>query len=121
MSEAELPSRASLPIIWGTQIGLRDSAYVDQVKEDMRMVRFDFQAERGRIAGVRDPRGTYYVMVGHHRVVAALELYRETQDATAILQLLYHGKWDPVMHPPNDRRPLPFRDWWGKLRNRLGF
>lgn len=110
-----------LPRIRGTQIGLDHPDAVDQIKADMRAGQFLYQELRARIAGVRDPRGTYHVKVGHHRMAAAMELYRETGDATAVLELMRWGFWDPVDRPPIDSRPLPARRGWAALRNWLGF
>jgi hypothetical protein len=118
MSEPEPPA-ARLPKIRGTQEGLRDPALVEQIKADMKAGRFAFHELRGQIAGVRDPKGVYYVRVGHHRMAAAMEIYRETHDPTPVLELLRWGNWDQVDNPPNDRAPLPGRDWWGAFRNWL--
>ena len=114
-------TRASLPRIRGTQIGLRDWSLVDSLKADMRVGRYSFQERRGQIGGVRDRRGIYYVVEGHHRLVAALELFRETSDERAVLELLRWGRWTDVQKPPSDRRPLPARNWWGAFRHWLGY
>jgi hypothetical protein len=104
----------------GTQIGLRAPEVVDRIKADMRAGRYAYQEPRGRIAGVRDARGTYHVKVGHHRMAAAMEVYRENGDPAAVWELIYWGFWDEVERPPIDSRPLPARGWWGALRNWLG-
>ncbi len=109
-----------LPVIRGTQIGLRDPALVDRIKADMGNRSYGYEEKRGRIGGVIDPRGRYYVREGHHRIVAALEIYRETGDLTPVLEPLRHGEWADRPRPPSDARPLPFRNWWGRLRNRIG-
>jgi hypothetical protein len=98
--------RRRLPRIRGTQIGLREPPLVDRLKADMRAGQFFYHEDRGRIGGVRDRRGTYYVVEGHHRMAAAMELYRETGDTTYVLTLIEWGKWDPGRGPP-DRWP-PF-------------
>lgn len=121
MPEPADPLGGSLPRIRGTQIGLSKPALVDQIKASMRDGRFAYHELRGRIAGVRDPKGTYHVKDGHHRMAAALEIYKETADATAVRELLRWGLWDEVDHPPIDSCPLPARDWWGAFRNWLGF
>ena len=108
-----------LPRIRGTQIGLHSPGQIDQIKDDMLAGRFAFEEQRAQVAGVRDRNRTYYVKVGHHRVVAAMEIYRQKRDASFILELIRLGKWDNVDHPPNDSRPLPARNWWGSLRNKL--
>jgi hypothetical protein len=115
------PPLPRLPVIRGTQIGLRDPALVDRLKADMRNGSYAYAENRGRIGGVRDPAGRYYVIEGHHRIVAALEIYHETGDPTAALELIRWGLWTDVVRPPTDARPLPFRDWWGRFRNWAGF
>lgn len=114
-----MPSRRELPKIRGTQIGLRDPALVDRLKADMREGRFAYQEPRGRITGVRDVRGVYYVKEGHHRMAAAVEIYQETGDATVVQELLRCGEFPEVNYCPKDGCPLPARDWWGALRNRF--
>jgi hypothetical protein len=110
----------SIPRIRGTQIGLRDPPLVDRIKRDMLAGEYAYKEDRGRIGGVRDPAGTYHVIEGHHRMVAALEVYRKTGDATAVLELLRNGLWTDVAVPPSDSRPMPARRWWGAFRNWLG-
>jgi hypothetical protein len=110
-----------VPRIRGTQIGLKNPATVDTLKADMLAGRFDFLAPRGRIAGIRDGRLVFHVMDGHHRVVAALEIYAESGDMLPLLQLLGWGKWDDMPAGPTDNRPMPSRHWWGALRNWIGF
>ena len=60
-----------LPRIYGTQIGLRDPAVVEQIKADMLNNQFAFAEVRARLSGVIDPAGCYYVLIGHHRLAAA--------------------------------------------------
>ncbi len=116
-----MPESGHLPKIRGTQVGLREPDLVAQLKADMRAGHYAYHEARGQIGGVRDRKGTYHVMEGHHRMVAALEIYRETKDATAVNELLRWGQWDEVSGPPPDSRPLPARDWLGAWRNWLGF
>ena len=110
-----------LPPIQGTQIGLKFPDQVDIIKADMKEGRFDFQALRARIGGVRDRQGVYHVIDGHHRMVAAIELMRETADTLAVHELLRWGYFAEEQPTPIDSRPLPFRDWWGWLRNWFGW
>ena len=110
-----------LPPIRGTQIGLKFPDQVDNIKADMKAGRFDFQERRARIGGVRDTRGVYHVIDGHHRMVAAIELMRETGDPAAVFELLRWGNWAEEQPRPFHSRPLPLRDWWGALRNWLGW
>jgi filamentous hemagglutinin len=113
--------RLSLPRIRGTQIGLRNASLVDQIKAAMREGRYGFDERRGRIGGVLDRRGTYYVIEGHHRMAAAMELFYESGDSAAVVALLHWGLWTELEKPPSDRRPLPARDWWGAFRNWFGY
>jgi hypothetical protein len=110
-----------LPRIRGTQIGLLHPEVVDQIKADMLAGQFGYEELRARVAGERDPKGAYHVRIGHHRMVAAMEIYRETGDPSAVRLLLQWGKWDDVPRTPIDTRPLPARDWWGAFRNWVGY
>ena len=116
-----MPTRVKLPTIRGTRLGLREPSQVDQIKAAMLSLRFPYHEVHARITGVRDPRGVYYVKDGHHRIAAAMEIYRETGDPTPLLELVRWGKWDNVPASPIDGRPLPSRYWWGAFRNWLGF
>jgi filamentous hemagglutinin len=113
--------RVLLPRIRGTQVGLRDWSVVDRIKADMRVGQYAFHERRGQIGGVRDWRGTYYVIEGHHRVVAALKWFYDSGDASAVLELLRWGQWTGLDKSPSDRRPLPARHWWGAFRNWIGY
>ncbi len=121
MSDAPNLSDTPLPRIRGTQLGLRDAALVDAIKSDMLDEKYAFEEERGQIAGYLDGRGTYHIGEGHHRMVAALEILRETGNDVFVRLLLYWGRWTEVGEPPAGSRPLPSRRFWGKLRNWLGF
>src|SRR5699024_8434986 len=81
----------ALPNIKGTQVGLRDPASVDLLKNDMLNNKFDFSADKGKIAGYVDSKGNFYITEGHHRMTAAQELYKSTGDATYIKKLLANG------------------------------
>jgi hypothetical protein len=109
-----------LPIIRGTQIGLRNPTMIDRLKAEMAARIYPYEEERGQIGGVIDPRGIYHVIEGHHRMVAALELFQETGDDTAVRALLKWGRWSLVAEPPSDSRPFPSRSKWGAFRNWLG-
>ncbi|OCG38894.1 hypothetical protein A9G29_10125 [Gilliamella sp. Fer2-1] len=99
----------SIPNIKGTQVGLRDPASVDRLKNDMLSGNFNFEADFGRIGGYIDNKGNYYVGAGHHRMVAAMEIYKATGDASYIRKLIKNGRWTPIDKPPVDMRPLPKR------------
>jgi hypothetical protein len=111
---------AQLPKIRGTQIGLRHPTLVDRLKIDMKVGAFRFHEPDGQLGGILDRKGVYHVMEGHHRMVAALELYRETSDDRYVTQLIDCGRWDRAPAPPISR-PMPARSWFGRLRNRVGY
>jgi hypothetical protein len=113
------PDLSALPRIRGTQLGLSNPRQVDTIKDDMLNWRYAYDDVRGRITGVVDRHGVYYVVTGHHRMVAALELLRQTGNSLFVRMLLVWGLWDKVTDPHNCNRPLPARHWWGWLRNRL--
>ena len=110
-----------LPRIRGTQLGLARPAQVDQIKADMLAGRFAFGESAARLDGVRDRRGVYYVKDGHHRMVAAMEIYRETGDSHFVLELVRWGRWNDTERAPIDGCALPSRSWWGAFWNWLGF
>jgi filamentous hemagglutinin len=68
-----------LPTIRGTQVGLQNPALVDQIKAQMRSGQFPYDEIGCRVIGIRDSNGTCHVKDGHHRMVAAFELYWETE------------------------------------------
>jgi hypothetical protein len=107
------------PKIRGTQVGLQRPAQVDSIKAAMRAGTFNYAASV--ISGFVDPRGVYHIYEGHHRMVAALELERETGDSMYVLNLLIAGAWTDWPRAPLDSRPMPARTWWGWFRNRLGY
>ncbi len=113
-------ARHKLPKIRGTQVGLKNPRHVDQIKAQMRSGQFPYDELAFRISGITDRRGTYHVIEGHHRIVAGMELFRETRDSSFVTNLIAHGKWDEQENPPRDSRPLPARHWWGAFRNWLG-
>ena len=110
-----------LPRIRGTQKGLRDPSYIDTLKADMLAGRFEYLAPMLKVSGIRDEMMVFHVVDGHHRVVAALEIFEETREMTPLLHLLAFGKWDDKPLGPWDSRPMPSRRWWGRFRNWFGF
>ena len=111
---------ARLPRIRGTQVGLRNPASVDAIKADMKAELFRFTDLDGQIGGILDGAGVYHVMEGHHRMAAALELFRQTGDDRFVRELLRWGRWSIGLRPSMSR-PMPARSWWGRLRNRIGY
>lgn len=95
------------------QTALSSPDSVDQLKEDMLAGRFDYEREGSRVFGWLDDRGTYYICEGHHRIVAALEIFSETGDRSYLDLLLEHGQWETTA-PPKDRR-LRTRNFWSRI------
>lgn len=91
---------------------------VDQIKRDMLAGEYDYESSRGRIAGWRDQRKTYYIGEGHHRMAAALEVFRETGDHSHVMRLIENGQWEPS--PPPRNRRLPRRGFWSRLLHKMG-
>lgn len=102
-----------LPRIRGTQIGLKNPAQVDAIKADMRAGRFQYLEQRARVGGIQDQNLVFHVVEGHHRMVAALEIYHETGEMMPLLQLLAWGKW-------TDRPQRPSRKSSYALATRVG-
>jgi hypothetical protein len=121
VSQVPPPFTGPLPRFRGTQIGLDRADSIDQIKADMLAGRFAYAELRARITGLRDPRGVYHIKVGHHRMAAALEIYKETGDERYVRNLLRWGRFDDATSPPIDSRPMPSRDWWGAFRNWIGW
>ena len=92
---------------------------VDQITDDMLAEKFRDESDEGRIFGWKDARGTYSICEGHHRVVAALEIFRETGDRTCVDRLLECGNWEEP--PPTKNRRLPTRSFWSSLLIRIGW
>lgn len=101
------------------QTELSKPKLVDQLKEDMLSGNFRFESDEGRISGWNDERGTYYICEGHHRVIAALEIYKETGNRTYIDRLLECGLWE--IGPPRKNCRLPTRSFWSRLLGRWGW
>jgi hypothetical protein len=108
-----------LPTIRGTQIGLKNPALVDQIKSSMRAGQFPYDEIGCRVIGIRDREGIYHVKDGHHRMVAAFELYWETGDSSFVRNLIINGRWDEVENAPIDSCSLPARSWWRTIRSWL--
>ena len=109
-----------LPTIRGTQIGLKNPKLVGQIKNQMRSGQFPYHEMGCRVIGILDHEGTYHVKDGHHRMVAAFELYWETGDSSFVRNLITCGRWDDSENAPNDSCSLPARTWWRAIRNWLG-
>ncbi|MWN32952.1 hypothetical protein GQ595_10935, partial [Gilliamella sp. Pra-s54] len=99
----------SIPNIKGTQVGLRNPAQIDSMKRDMMNGNYDFKKIDNIIAGYVDSKGNYYITEGHHRMAAAMEIYKKTGNTFYVKKLLSNGKWTETQKPPIDARPLPKR------------
>ncbi|OTA15764.1 RHS family protein [Xenorhabdus beddingii] len=109
------------PEIKATQIGLRNPKQIDGMKKDMLDGTFDFSLPKNQVGGFVDSSGTYYMGEGHHRMVAAQEIYKETGDVKYINKLIENGTWTRTNSPPTDARAMPSRSFFSNLRNKLGF
>ena len=109
------------PKIKATQIGLRNPKQIDGMKKDMLDGTFDFSLPKNQVGGFVDSNGIYYMGEGHHRMVAAQEIYKETGDAKYINKLIENGSWTRTNSPPTDARAMPSRSFFSNLRNKLGF
>ncbi|WP_300002421.1 DUF637 domain-containing protein [uncultured Cedecea sp.] len=76
-----------------TQTGLRDPAYVDTIKNDMKNNNFKYTDDKAIIAGYVDKKGVYIITEGNHRAVAAKELYEETGNSIYLENLIKNGRW----------------------------
>lgn len=65
--------------------------------------------------------GVYYIGEVHHRMIAALEIYKETGDPTFVNKLIENGRWDPINTAPSNSVPMPSRYFWGRMKNKLAF
>ncbi|MBN3127176.1 DUF637 domain-containing protein [Pectobacterium brasiliense] len=104
-----LSSRGSLPNIKSLQVGLREPHQIDFIKNDMQNGKYLYSDPKGIIAGFVDNNGRYYISEGNHRMAAALELYKETGDATFVNSLLKNGVWTKTNTVPADAKPMPKR------------
>ena len=109
-----------LPTIRGTQLGLKNPGLVEQIKSQMKSGQFSYDEIGCRVIGIRDSNGIYHVRDGHHRMVAAFELYWETGDSSFVRNLLTHGRWDEVDNAPIESSSLPARTRWRRFRSWLG-
>ena len=86
------------------QSAIREQSVVSQIQNDMLNGKYRFESTEGRIGGWRDG-GQYFISEGHHRMRAAMNIFKETGDPTFVNKLLQNGLWAPG--PPNMVAPLP--------------
>lgn len=72
-----------------TQSGI-DRIKVDQLKNSMKSNSFDFTINSNRI-GFEVFNNTFYITEGHHRMHAALEIWKETNDYSFVEGLILNG------------------------------
>jgi hypothetical protein len=108
------------PRFRGTQSGLKDPSSVDELKAAMLAGKFQYHEIAARVSGVRDEKGVYHVVEGHHRITAALEILHESGVEGPLRELLRWGRWCNQPRGPKESRPMPSRSWWGRFRNWLG-
>ena len=113
------PFAGPLPRLRGTQLGLLHPEQIDQLKADMLNGLFKYEALEAIVVGVVDPKGTFHVQSGHHRIAAAIELMKETGNEYYLRMLLACGRWPVITYFPHNSRPLPGRDWISRLRNKF--
>jgi RHS repeat-associated protein len=116
---AAVTKMAALPFLIKSygQVGLRNPKAVDALKKSMLDGSFDYTIVKGKITGYYH-QGMHIISDGHHRVVAAIEIFKEKGNAEPLLNLIKNGNWRNQAHP---YRPMPSRDLMGKFRNWLGF
>ena len=108
-----------IPNIRGTQSGLRNPHVVDEIKRSMLENKYDFSLLNNRIGGYFDRQGTYHISEGHHRMTAALEIYRETGENKFVYELIKNVRWTNISMPPTNSVPMPSRYFWSNLKNKL--
>lgn len=76
-----------------TQFGV-DRNKSQKIKESMRSGNYDFEKDSNRI-GFEAFNNVFYITEGHHRMQAALELWKETKDYSFVDKLIQNGlRWD---------------------------
>ncbi|MCE9666686.1 FG-GAP-like repeat-containing protein [Myxococcus stipitatus] len=110
---------ARLPRIRATQVGLRDPAKVDAIKESMlRDPKFFDKVENA--IGASYAEGTHYIHEGHHRMTAAIELAAEQGTSRYVDELLMTTLSNPYRGTtvvPNSR-VMPLRNWFFRFVNK---
>ncbi|MEQ9918212.1 DUF637 domain-containing protein [Pectobacterium aroidearum] len=104
-----LSQKGALANIKSAQVGLKDPAYVDTLKNQMKNNSFNFSNMENRVGGYVDKNGKYYLLEGNHRMVAAKELYQETGNSLYIENLIKNGRWTYTEKYTSDVYSLPVR------------
>lgn len=80
-----------------------DNVKVLDIKSKMTSKIFDFKKDDNKI-GYEFLENVYYITEGHHRMQAALELWKETGNYEYVRNLIKNGlKWD-IKKKPNSYR-----------------
>jgi|GEM_PF-6378767 len=103
------------------QVGLKNVKLIPKLVKAMKNGTYEYTAARGIIAGYKDSKGVYYVSEGHHRMVAAQQIFNTTGDAGPLNKLIANGIWTKVKTAPAGARPMPGVGWFSSFRNWLGF
>ena len=76
-----------------------DRKKVDSIKKDMLLHKYNFELDSNKI-GCEVNNGVYYVTEGHHRMQAALEIWKENKDYSNVEGLLGNGYLYHIKHEP---------------------
>lgn len=74
-----------------------------------------------RSRGFAAKNGFYHKGEGHHRMAAALEIYKKTGDSNFVNKLIENGRWDPINTAPSNSVPMSSRYFWERMKNKLAF
>lgn len=80
-----------------------DKSKVEQMKKSMKSNSFDFTIDNNKI-GYEVFNDTYYVTEGHHRMQAALEIWKETSDYSFVENLIKNGLRYDISKKPQSFR-----------------
>ena len=76
-----------------TQFGV-DRNKSQKIKESMKSGNYVFEKDSNRV-GFEIFNNVFYITEGHHRIQAALELWKETKDYSFVDKLIQNGlRWD---------------------------
>lgn len=101
------PCPSKTPNISSNRGGNTSADNVAQIKAAMQNNTYDYTAPRGRIGGYMNDAGEYQVGEGNHRMQAAMQIYQETGDPSAVLKLIENGSWTKVSQFPTPALRLP--------------
>lgn len=89
--------------IWSTQNYI-DNSKLNDIENLISKNKFDFN---NKIAGYLF-NGEYYISEGHHRIVAALNYWKNTGDYTAVETMIENGIWYDCKKEPYPKWKLPY-------------